>query len=188
MNLYSDSDRSKTCSFTGYRPHKLSFGDDFTHKDYIFLKNALTREIEQLYLSGIRYFQTGMAMGSDMLCAEIVIELKEKYPDISLFAVMPCHGQSDKWNDFNKERHRRILENCDGSLYVTNSAYDKGCMFRRNRYLADTASVLLAVYDGQAGGTSNTLKYAQKQGLKIIVIDPYRFVKIKLFDKNNTTE
>lgn len=183
MSLTSDNELEKTCSFTGYRPHKLSFGDDFTHKDYIFLKNALKKEIQALYDSGVRYFQTGMAMGVDMLCAEIVLELREICPEMALIAVMPCRNQTKQWDDFNKSRHSRILSECDGTIYVTNDEYKGGCMIKRNRWLVDNAGTVLAVFDGKRGGTMNTIHYADSIGRKIIVIDPYRFVRIELFQK-----
>lgn len=183
MFLTSDNETEKTCSFTGYRPHKLSFGDDYTHKDYLFLRAALKKEILALYNGGIRFFQTGMAMGIDMICAELVIELRGECPGMALFAVLPCRNQAEHWDDFNKSRHSRILSECDGTMYITNSGYKSGCMTKRNRRLVDTAAVLLAVFDGKKGGTMNTVRYADSAGKKLIVLDPYRFVRIELFQK-----
>ena len=51
--------------------------------------------------------------------------------------------------------------------------YRKGCMLERNRYLVDHAACLLAVYNGERrGGTAMTVRYAQKLGRKIIIIEP----------------
>ena len=50
--------------------------------------------------------------------------------------------------------------------------YDKGCMLRRNRYMVDRSSRLIAVYDGLLGGTMYTVSYAMKQGLKVVLLDP----------------
>ena len=44
-------------------------------------------------------------------------------------------------------------------------------MMRRNRYMVDRSSLLLACFDGQTGGTMNTILYAQRSGLKVILID-----------------
>ena len=48
-------------------------------------------------------------------------------------------------------------------------------MLRRNRYMVDRSSRLIAVYDGMLGGTMYTLTYAMKQGLDIITLDPAEF-------------
>lgn len=52
------------------------------------------------------------------------------------------------------------------------------CYNIRNRYLADHADIVLAVYDMNANkgtGTGYTVHYAQTQGKAIIVIDPDNF-------------
>lgn len=52
------------------------------------------------------------------------------------------------------------------------------CYYIRNRYLADHADTVLAVYDMNANkgsGTGYTAHYAQIQGKIIIVIDPDDF-------------
>ena len=49
--------------------------------------------------------------------------------------------------------------------------YTPGCMGRRNRYMVDRSSLLLAVYDGiPRGGTMNTLAYAMRQGVQTVIL------------------
>ena len=46
-------------------------------------------------------------------------------------------------------------------------------MLDRNRFLVDHAATLLAVYNGERrGGTAAAVRYAQKMGREIIMIDP----------------
>ncbi len=46
-------------------------------------------------------------------------------------------------------------------------------MLDRTRFLVDHVAALLAVYNGERrGGTAATMRYAQKVGREIIVIDP----------------
>jgi uncharacterized phage-like protein YoqJ len=45
-------------------------------------------------------------------------------------------------------------------------------MLKRNRYMVDHSSVLIAVFDGVLGGTMQTINYARKKGLEIIEIRP----------------
>ena len=46
-------------------------------------------------------------------------------------------------------------------------------MLDRNRFLVEHAAALMAVYNGERrGGTVATMRYAQKMGREIIVIDP----------------
>ena len=42
------------------------------------------------------------------------------------------------------------------------------CMQRRDRYMVDHASLLIAVFDGSPGGTQYTVQYAMGRGLDIV--------------------
>ena len=50
--------------------------------------------------------------------------------------------------------------------------YTPGCMEKRNQYMVDHAYYILAVWNGRPSGTGNTVRYAQKKGKFVIVIDP----------------
>ena len=45
-------------------------------------------------------------------------------------------------------------------------------MHRRDRYMVDRSSVILAVFDGTPGGTLYTLNYAMDKKLEILLLDP----------------
>ena len=49
--------------------------------------------------------------------------------------------------------------------------YDRGCMLRRNRYMVDRSSLLIAAFDGTLGGTMYTVTYAMKKGVEIVTIE-----------------
>ena len=97
---------------------------------------------------------------------QILLELKKAYPHITLEAAIPCPTQSDKWSAPQRERYRAILAQCDVETMVQQE-YTSGCMQRRNRYMVDHAALLIAVNDGEPGGTRNTILYAMRQGLNI---------------------
>ena len=64
--------------FTGYRNQKLPWG--FNEKDIrcILTKVDIFFKIEKAISIGKRYFISGMALGFDMMCAEIVLQMKMK--------------------------------------------------------------------------------------------------------------
>jgi len=81
-------------------------------------------------------------------------------------------GQADKWPASARELYFSILARADEVVYVARK-YSSGCMLKRNRYLVDHAHCLLAVYNGEyRGGTAMTVRYAQKTGKRVIVLDP----------------
>ncbi len=180
MEFNSDSEKAHTCSFTGYRPSKLKFLFDKNSAEYKKLYEVLTEEIIHLIENGVTYFQTGMALGIDLMCAEIVIALKKKY-NVHLFCVIPCINQCQDWKKEDILLYNEIIESASGIYYTSNECYTKGCMMIRNRYLVDNAEYVLAVYDGKKGGTKYTLEYAKKNKKSIIIINPDDYTKIELF-------
>ena len=109
----------------------------------------------------------GMALGCDMYCAEAVIRLKKMHSDVTLQAAVPYRGQADNWNEYNRLRYDRIVDNCD-EVTVLAESYSPACMAIRNRFMVDNSSVLVACYDGMSGGTWNTIRYAQKKDIEVI--------------------
>ena len=57
-------------------------------------------------------------------------------------------------------------------IYVSDRPYFDGCMQKKNKYMIDNSSVLIALFNGKAGGTKITIDYAKQQGLEILVIEP----------------
>ncbi|MCH5205061.1 MAG: DUF1273 family protein [Oscillospiraceae bacterium] len=157
-------------SFTGHRPEKLPY---FSEDDpmCIDLKQRLKTQIEMLINEGADSFFSGMARGVDLWCAEIIIELKCKFPELKLTAVIPCKTQTNNWDDQSIIRYNNILEHCDKKIYISDN-YNKSCMLKRDRAIVELCDVLIAVFDGAKGGTEYTVKYAEKKRKKVIIIPP----------------
>ena len=134
------------------------------------MKEELRSRLEGIYQAGYRHFICGMAIGCDMLFAEEVLALRARYPDVHLEAAIPCGTQPDRWAVAQRQRYNLLLNQCD-QVSVLQIGYTADCMQRRNRYMVDRASLLLACYDGRPGGTMNTILYAQRQGLKVLLIE-----------------
>lgn len=162
--------RENTCCFTGHRPDKLPWGLDENSAECRKLRIEIAIQLEALHSAGIAHFISGMALGCDLLFAEAVLAMREEYDDVTLEAAIPCDSQANSWPEEQKERYNAILSSCDTVTFVQHQ-YTPGCMLRRNRYMVDSSSVLLACFNGSSGGTMNTLLYARRQGVKTIIID-----------------
>jgi predicted Rossmann fold nucleotide-binding protein DprA/Smf involved in DNA uptake len=115
----------------------------------------------------ILHIISGMAIGIDMICAELVLELKDSYQDSTLEAAIPNREQDLLWSQKYRDRYARILERCD-SIHSVSEEYTDDCMEQRNEYMADKCDLLLAVWNGKPGGTGNTVRYAEKKKKPII--------------------
>ena len=181
--------RPCSCAFTGHRPGKLPWGEDESDLRCIALKAKLRAAVESAIHEGMEHFICGMAEGCDLYFAETVLALKSTYPHITLEAAIPCPSQADGWGEAQKSRYRDILARCDYETMVqqmnaamqtvvedpTVNAGIAGVGYipgwqRRNRYMVDHASLLIAVNDGARGGTRSTIEYAFKRGVNVLDI------------------
>lgn len=163
-------DREISCCFTGHRPVRLPWGTKESDSRCTALKEEISIRLEGIYEAGYRHFICGMAIGCDTYFAEAVLALRELYPGISLEAAVPCATQADKWTAAQRERYQRILAQCN-QVTILQTEYTRDCMMRRNRYMVDHASLLLACFDGRPSGTMNTLVYAGREKIPSIIID-----------------
>jgi len=169
--MYPLINRDNTCCFSGYRPEKLPWGTDEEALRCIALKENILIFAERIVMSGIRHFICGMARGCDMYFCEAVFVLRGKHAGVTVEAAIPYEKQASGWREDDRDRYCRLVEKCDFVSFVSRE-YSHSCMQRRNRYMVDNSSVLLAVFDGKPGGTKFTLKYAEKRGIEIFKIEP----------------
>lgn len=162
-------DKTKTCAFTGHRT--FPWGDNELDSRCKIVKSKLIEAVKKAYDFGYRTFLDGMALGGDMLCADIILGLKNTLKDLRLVCVLPCLGQEKLWNDFEKSRYNFILSQAD-DVVVLRKEYCDGCMQNRDKFMIDNASRLIAIFSGKKGGTSLTVRLAQKDGLDIEIVNP----------------
>ena len=162
-------DKTINCCFTGYRPHKFGFEFSENNQEYVKLENKLIDAVFSLADEGCYKFYCGMAMGFDLLAAESVIMLKKLYKKarIELVAVIPFEKQSDSWDEHWKNRYQKVLRQADSVVYISRE-YKRGCYHTRNCYMVDNSDFVITWFDGQAGGTAQTLNYAARAGKRII--------------------
>ena len=152
--------KSKVACFSGHR--KLPY-------DCTILKENLENAIIKLIEQDVIFFGNGGALGFDVLAAETVLKLKEKYPQIKLIMVLPCppEQQTLKWNETQRKRYYDILERSD-KVKTLSPEYNKDCMLKRNRHLVDNSAYIICYLRENYGGTAYTVGYAEKQGLDIL--------------------
>lgn len=99
--------------------------------------------------------------------------MKSAYPQdtIKLIAAIPYEGQANKWSVEYRERYFDILAQADQEV-IMQEHYTKSCMHERNRFIVDNSAYMIAVFNGDKGGTANTLHYAESKGLNIVIINP----------------
>jgi len=161
--------RENACCFSGHRAEKLPWRYNEDDPTCTALKALIADMLSEAYDAGFRRFYCGMATGADMYFGEAVAAMRRIRHDITLEAVIPFRGQELRWPVELRERYARLRDQCD-AVTVLSEAYRPGCMQARNRYMVDRSSLLIAVYDEKPGGTYNTVRYAEKRHVTVVVL------------------
>lgn len=157
----------KKACFTGYRPQKFPFKLNNDNVDFELLKSRIFKTLTALLEDDCKIFYSGMAQGFDIICAECVLELKRNHPEIKLICALPFKNQVQSFSEEWRNRYYDILEAANDVVSVSTD-YHIGCFQKRNQYMVDNSDFVVCWYDGKAGGTRNTLKYAHKNLRTII--------------------
>lgn len=145
--------RLHRCCFTGHRPEKL-------HKPEEQVKHNLEVAIQQAIADGFVTFISGMARGVDIWAAQIVLRERVKNPAIHLVAAVPYKGFESRWQAHWQQEYNFILQYADLVKYIC-PGYSRDCFQRRNEWMVNRSARVIAVYNGEPGGTRNTIEYAQ---------------------------
>jgi uncharacterized phage-like protein YoqJ len=163
----------KSVSFTGHRPNKLG-GYNENNPIMRKVKRDLDDLINRAINAGYFTFISGMALGVDIIAAEIVLKYKKADDRVKLIAAIPFEGQEGNWPTQSQERWKRVIEQTDEIVHVCEPGYAAWKMQKRNQWMVDNSSVVIAVWDGTKGGTGNCVNYAKKakHQPKVIRINP----------------
>lgn len=163
MYMTEAEKRMHRVCFTGHRPEKLSRSEQA-------IKADLEKQILLAKDDGLNVFITGMARGVDIWAAQIVLQLRSKGAMIKLISACPYEGFECSWSQKWQTQYREILESAD---YVRNvcEGYSRACFQIRNEWMVNHSSRVIAVFNGEMGGTKNTIDYASKIGVPVLRIE-----------------
>ena len=148
----------KTCCVTGHR--------DISADKLDYVERELRRELAEAIADGYTRFLSGFAEGADLMFAALVVEEKERHPELFLEAALPYAGRLKTKN----QRFQELIRRCDG-IKAECQTYTPSCFMRRNRYMVGQSQRVIAVYDGrEKGGTLFTMRYAHTLGREVRVI------------------
>lgn len=162
--MASEADlRLHRCCFTGHRPEKLNTSE----KE---VKAALRKQIDQAVHDGFTVFITGMARGVDLWAAEIVLDLRKRNKEIRLICAIPHDGFEARWSPSWQELYRYVLAEADLTRVIS-KGYHTGVYQVRNEWMVNHSTRVIAVFNGQPSGTKNTIDYAYRQGVPVVLIE-----------------
>lgn len=156
--------------FSGHRPEKLPDCGDENSPVTKVLKSLLYKKITDSIENGFTRFYIGGARGVDMWAGDILMEQKSLGKAVEIIVVLPYEGFANGFKGYDKWVFGRLIYRAD--KFITLSAkYYNGCMLRRNEYMAEHSSALIAVLCDNKSGTGHTINTARKKGLTVDIIN-----------------
>jgi len=163
MNQYS-------CSFSSYCTEQKKEYLDNALVDWQKIRNIMRQQVIQLIEKEVYIFYTGLDLGAEQLGALIVLELKEQYPHLRLYAVLSCGNQSDGWKEVQKRDFFDILSRCDEVMVLYN-VYTPQCSAKQVQYIVDHSEYVIFAYKKALfKEKSYLLEYARNNECKITKI------------------
>lgn len=119
--------------------------------------------LENLISNGFTEFYSGGMGNFDKICANKIFKLKDKYPFIKNYIVIPYLS----FNIFNKEIF-------DDIIYPELEKYHfKSAIIYRNKWLIDNSNLALCYINYTWGGAYKTFTYCTKKQLEYINIGKF---------------
>lgn len=137
----------KTAIFIG---HNECYGAD---------KEKVKNTIRTLVKKGVTVYMSGGQGGFDRLCAGCVYELKNEYPQLRNYLVIPYPN----FNVFNRDIFDSVIYPDGFEKYSFKAAIPA-----RNRYLVDNAHYAVCYVTHSWGGAAKTFEIAKSKKLVII--------------------
>ena len=122
--------KPRTVAFTGRRTYSGEADEE------------LSGVVYDLYERGFTRFLCGMSWGFDLAAARVVMECKERYPSVKLVAVEPFAEFRSMFSGEAAALYDQVLAAADERVVVGEN--DKAAYMRRNDFLVDNASIVVA--------------------------------------------
>jgi uncharacterized phage-like protein YoqJ len=149
---------------TGHRPDKLGgYGQDVFDR-LVDLASA------QLEVLKPHLVISGMALSWDQALARAACECA-----IPFHAYVPFPGMHQRWPGDSQKFWHALMHSAEKVITCSEEPYAGWKMQVRNERMVDASDLVLALWDGSSGGTSNCVGYANRKGVEIInVWDEWR--------------
>ena len=168
----------KSLYVSGYRPHELGIFNE-KHLGITIIKKAIENELRRLIDEGIEWIIISGGQGVETWTAEVVLELKDEFPQLKYSIITPFLEIEKNWNEQKQEKYYFIRSQADFVTSVTKRPYEAPWqLFEKDKFIIQNTDGLLLVYDEDNEGSPKYVKklaekYAENHEYEIITITAY---------------
>lgn len=160
---------------TGYKQHELGIFDE-KNPGIFFIKKALENRFRALLDEGLEWVILSGQLGVETWAAEVVLEMKEEFPELKYAVLTPFLDQEKKWNETKQENYRMLIEQADFHRSLTSKPYEAPWQFiEKNKFFLRNSDGILIVYDEETDGSPKFIKkeaerYAEASDYQVLMI------------------
>ena len=122
----------KKILISGYRSYELNIFDQ-TDPKYKYLKKFIENRLTAFIEDGVEWFIIGGELGVELWSGEVVLELKEKYPEVKLAVIFPYTSFGENWNETNRGLLDSVVHQADYVNYTSNKDYESPKQLNNNQ-------------------------------------------------------
>lgn len=142
----NDRSRKKVASLLLYRtPTGETYWIGKSDKSRIEERNQAGNS-RRIY--GYNVYITGMARGTDLWAAEIILDLRRKNKDLKLICAIPYEGFERRWSEDWQKLYLKILAKAD-MVRVIGKGYHPGIFQMRNEWMVLCEALHNTIYEKQ---------------------------------------
>ncbi|WP_016837605.1 DUF1273 domain-containing protein [Ureibacillus thermosphaericus] len=163
---------------SGYRPHELGIFNE-KHPGIQIIKKAIENELRSLIEDGLEWVIVSGQLGVEIWTAEVVIELKNEFPQLKYSVITPFLDIEKNWNEQRQQQYAYIISQADFVTSITKRPYEAPWQFvEKDKFIIQNTDALLLVYDDEHEGSPKYLKrlvekYMERNPYELFVITSY---------------
>ena len=157
----------KSVCFGGCRPDQFPFPLKVDNSEYVALQAEITRAIIKAIQDGYSNFFCGMQPGFDLICAGILLEIKDiepKFANARLTAVL-SHAERDL-SEVWENVYQGVLERADEVVFGSSRLHPMASL-ERILYMIERSGRVICYHDGQDAETAYMVNHGLQRGLEI---------------------
>lgn len=165
---------------TGYKAHELVYSSKDPRINYI--KKAIEQKLRyQIENESLQWIIISGQQGTELWTAQVVLNLKDEYPELKLAIITPFLDQEKNWREEKQEEYQMILAEADFISSVTKRPYEGPWQFRaRDKFLFDNTDGMLLFYDEE--GKEGSPKYVKEKAMERYEQYGYEVITITAYD------
>lgn len=162
----------KTCCFIcdSINNKLLQFEENnpYCTKFKLQLRERIILLIEDL---SVTHFISGMNIGIEQYAAEVILDLKSLYPQITLEGVLPFENQAVNWTEYQRDKYFFIMKESDKETLLQ-YRYTNDCMGNSDLYMVSKSKFIITVCNkSKTSRIGKLISYAKSTGKVVFIID-----------------